>query len=86
MLAPAGRNEPADVIRLDWNLSQPAVDQDRESDGARAAEVGYGVERRTHGPPGIEDVVDDDDDAVVEILTDIGFGDLPRDVIVAATK
>ena len=56
----------ADVVGADRQLAVAAVDEDREPHGARAAEVGEGVERGADGAPGVEDVVDEDDHLVVD--------------------
>ncbi len=52
------------------------VDEDGELHRAGAAEVAEGVERGADGAAGEEDVVDEDDEAAVEVVTgDLGAAD-----------
>ena len=56
--AARGRDVLADEVGADRQLAVAAVDQHRELDRARAAEVHERVERRAHGAAGEEHVVD----------------------------
>src|SRR5436309_11206856 len=69
----------ADDVRLDGELASPPVDQHAEGDALGPSEVGELVERRAHGPPGVEHVVHDDHVLAAQVtgnprLADDGFG------------
>src|SRR5665213_2799072 len=61
VLAATRRDQLSDVIGLDRQLTQAAVDQDGQPNDPRAAEVGDGIECRAHGAPREENVIDDHD-------------------------
>ena len=65
-LALRGRDLLAHEVGLDRQLAVAAVDQHGELHDARPAEVDQLVERRAHGAAGVEDVVAEDDPAVVD--------------------
>src|SRR2546427_596696 len=77
-LAARGRQVLADVVRPDRQLAVPAVDQARELDGGRPAEVDDGVERRADRPAGEEDVVHEDHRLVLDRERDVGPADHRR--------
>src|SRR5947209_4274351 len=54
------------VVGTDRHLAVAAVQQDRELDRPRAAEVHQRVHRRARRTPVVDDVVDEDDDLVVD--------------------
>src|SRR5580658_2334034 len=83
VLAPAGRDRLPDVVGLNRQLAQAAVDQDGEPNRARPAEVGHRVERGPHGSAGVEDVVDQDDRLAGDRAADLRLGQLAGDVVVA---
>ena len=56
----------ADVVGTQRQFTMAAVDQDRQLHRSGPAEVAQGVEGRPDGAPGIEHVVDEDDDGVVD--------------------
>ena len=60
------------MVRADGQFPVAAVDQHREADDARAAEVDDRVEGGADGPAGVQDVVDQHHDFVV----DAGAGQL----------
>lgn len=63
----------ADVVGADRKFAVAAVDEDRELDGARAADVAEGVEGGADGAAGEEHVVDEDDEAAVDAVAgDVG--------------
>src|SRR5258706_666433 len=59
-------------IRLNGQLAMAAVDEHGELDGLGAAEVDELVEGGAHGAAGVEDVVAEHDDAVVERARQVG--------------
>ena len=61
-----GRDVLADVVGPDGQLAVAAIDEDREPDGLRPAEVDEGVHRGPDGPARVQDVVDEDDRATVD--------------------
>src|SRR5882672_7550393 len=61
------RKRGADVLRGDRQLPLAAIDKGRKLDLPRAPVVEQLVHRRTHRPPGVEHVVDDDDVTVVDV-------------------
>ena len=61
-----GREVLADVVGADRQLPMAAVDEHRELDGPRPAEVGQRVERGPNGPAGEQHVVDEDDGLAVD--------------------
>ncbi|GAB3690627.1 hypothetical protein GCM10028793_08180 [Nocardiopsis oceani] len=65
-LAQRGGQVLAHVVGTDREFAVAPVDEDGELDRARAPEVAEGVEGGANGAAGEEDVVDEDDDAVVE--------------------
>jgi len=68
----------ADVVRANRQLPVPPVDEDGQLDGARAADVAEGVQRRPDGTAGVEDVVDQDHDLVVDARgRDLGMAQCP---------
>ncbi|CAM5486723.1 hypothetical protein STANM309S_04807 [Streptomyces tanashiensis] len=73
----ATREVLADVVGADRKFVVAAVDEDRELDGARVADVAEGVEGGArHGASGEEHVVDEDDEAAVDAVTgDLGAAD-----------
>src|SRR5690606_227475 len=71
-LAPRRRHVLPDVVRLDRQLAMSPIDQHGELDRARTAEVDERVERRPDRPAGVEHVVDEQDDAVVDVERDVG--------------
>src|SRR5919109_2661783 len=58
-LAAGGRQVLADVVGTDRKLAMAAVGEAGELHPSRAAVVEKGVDRRTNGPAGVEDVVDE---------------------------
>ena len=68
----AGRQVLADEVGPDRQLAVAAVDQGREPNGARAAVIGQRVERGAHRAPGVEDVVDEHDDAAADLGLEVG--------------
>ena len=66
-----GRDALADVVGLDRELAVAAVDEDREADRARPAEVDDAVERGADGAAGVEDVVAEDDRPSVQVEVDL---------------
>ena len=56
----------ADVVGADRQLAVAAVDEDREPHGAGPAELGERVEGGADRATGVEHVVDEDDDLVVD--------------------
>ncbi len=54
----------AGIVRADRQLPVPAVDKDGELDAARAAAGKDGLDRGARRAPGIDDVVDEDDDLI----------------------
>src|SRR5690349_13515426 len=71
-LAPRRRQVLPHVVRFDWKLAMPAVHQHHQLDRTRAAEIDQGVECRSNGPAGIEHIVDQQDDPVVDRERDVG--------------
>ena len=71
---PGCHREPDDV-GLDRQLPSAPIDQHREQDPPRPAEVGQLVERGAHGPAGVEHVVHDDDGLALEIVGKTGLAD-----------
>ena len=67
-----GRQVLADVVGADRQLAVAAVDEHRELDAGRAAEVEERVDRRAHRAPGVEHVVDDHDRAAVDREVELG--------------
>src|SRR5258708_19180839 len=65
-LCVGGRNILSDVVRPDRQLAVTAVDEDRQLDGLRAAEVHHPVHRRARRPAVMDHVVDEDDDLAVD--------------------
>ena len=61
-----GRQVLADEVGADRQLAVAAVDQDREPDRPRAADVVERVERGADGAAGEQHVVDEDDDLAVD--------------------
>ena len=60
-------------------LAVTPIDQHGQPHGARAPEVGEGIERGADGPTGIEDVVHQDDDLAVDPRGwDVGAHRCPR--------
>ena len=66
LLAARGRHVLADEVGPDRQLAVAAVDEDGELDRAGPAEVAQRVERRAHRAAGVEDVVDEHDEPVVD--------------------
>src|ERR1051325_3272795 len=71
-LVRVGRHGLADDVGVDGELAVAAVDQHGQHDLARAAEVDQGVGRGAHGAAGVEDVVDQHHDLVVDRLGELG--------------
>ena len=71
-LLAARRDVLADVVGPDRQLAMAAVDEDRQADRARTAEVDERVHRRADRPAGVQDVVDEDDRRVVEVERQVG--------------
>src|SRR3954466_2418013 len=71
-LVALGRHFKPHDVGLDGELAVPAIDQDRESDARGPAQVADRVHRRADGPPGEEDVVDQDDLHAVDLERDLG--------------
>src|SRR5579863_6215309 len=67
----AGRNEAADVIGLDGQLAQAAVNEHAEPDRRRPAKIGDRIERRPNRPASVENVVADDDEAPRYVQRDL---------------
>src|SRR5581483_4778587 len=65
-LALRGRQVLAHIVGPDRELAMAAVDQDRELDGPRAAEVVKGVERSADRSARVQHVVDQDDGLAVD--------------------
>jgi hypothetical protein len=65
-LGVAGRQVLADVVGPDRQLAVAAVDEHGQSHRARTAQIGERVEGCADGAPGVEHVVDEDDDLVVD--------------------
>src|ERR1700678_3417012 len=83
MLAAARRANFSEVVGLDREFAQAAIDQHGQTNRTRPPEVGHGIERRAHRPSGIEDVVDDHDRFAGNLAANLRFGQLARDVVVA---
>jgi hypothetical protein len=66
LLRARGRHVLADEVRADGQLAVAAVDQHRELDPGRAAEVAEGVQGGPDGPAGVQDVVYQDDGASLD--------------------
>src|SRR6187402_2175122 len=66
LLAVAGGEVLADVVGPDRQLAVTPVDEYGQPHGARTTEVGQGVEGGPDGAPGVEHVVDEHDDLVVD--------------------
>ena len=63
----AGRQVLADEVGADRQFAMAAIDERREPHRARPAVVGQCVEGGAHRPPGVEHVVDEDDDPPADI-------------------
>src|SRR4029450_1062591 len=72
------REVVADVLRADRQLAVSAIDQARELDRGRPAEVDDRVERRANRPAGEEDVVHEDHGLVLDRERDVGPADHRR--------
>ena len=66
----------AHVVGADGQLAVAPVDQHRELDAARPAEVEERVDGRADGAPGVEHVVDEHDGGVVEAERQLGAAHL----------
>src|SRR5687767_14622551 len=66
-LAGRGRQVLTYEVRPDRQLPVPPVDQDGEADRLRPAQIEQGIKSGPDGPARIEDVIDDDHDASIEI-------------------
>jgi hypothetical protein len=62
----------AHKICPDRKLPVPAIDQDRQLNGPRAAEVHDSVERRANGPAGKEDIIDQKNGTTGDFPGDFG--------------
>ena len=69
------RHIAADIIGADRQFPVAAVDQYGQLHAARPAQIDQGVHRRTNGPAGIEDIIDQHDPFVIERERDIGSAD-----------
>ena len=72
VLVPLGGQVLADVVGPDRQLPVPPVDQHGQLHRPGAAEVDDGVHGRPDRPPGEEDVVAEDDDAVLHVARQLG--------------
>src|SRR6266550_4225621 len=72
LLAAGGGEVLGHVVRWDWQLAVAPVDEQRELDPLRPAEVDQRVHRGTHGPAGEEHVVDEEDAPPVDGERDVG--------------
>ena len=89
VLTARGGHVLADVVGAQRQLAVAAVDEHGELHGAGPADVAQRVQGRADGPTGIEDVVDEDDQSVVDAaLGDRGVLQRPRrlDVEVVAVE
>jgi hypothetical protein len=77
-----GRYVLADVVRTNWQLAVPAVDEADKLDGARPTEVDQRIESRADGAAGVQDVVDQDDRLVRNVDRDRGRAERPRRALV----
>src|SRR3954470_14446288 len=66
LLGARGGHVLADVVGADRQLPVASVDQDRELHRPRPAEVAQRVQRRADRAPGVQDVVDEDDEPAVD--------------------
>src|SRR5690606_15845806 len=71
LLAGRRRDRPPDEVGADGELAEAAVDEGEEADGGGPAEVHHGVERGARGAPGVDDVVDEDEAAGVDVERDV---------------
>jgi len=71
-LRPGRRDVPAHEVGADGKFPVTAVDEDRQLDVPRAAEVDQSVHRRPYRSARIEDVVDQDHPLVVDGERDLG--------------
>ena len=62
----------ADVVGPDRDLAVAAIDEDRQADGLRPAEVDEGIHRRPDRPARVQDVVDEDDGRAVQVERQVG--------------
>ena len=63
---PGGGQVLADVVGADGELAVPAVDEHGQLHHARPPLVAQGVERGAHGPAGVQHVVDEHHERVVD--------------------
>src|SRR5438477_3583052 len=63
-----GRHGLADDVRVNRQLAMSAIDEHGEHHFARTSEVDQRIERGAHGAAGVENVVDEHDDLVVDRL------------------
>src|SRR2546428_5268338 len=66
-----GGNRFPDDIGVDGQLAMPAIDQHRQHDRARTPEIDQRVERRANRAAGIENIVDQHHDFVVDRLGEL---------------
>lgn len=68
------------MVRSNRQLPVASIDQDRESNRSGPSEVVEGVERRSDGSAGVEDVIDEHDDPVSDVVRQGGFGEFSHGV------
>src|ERR1035437_8845479 len=83
VLAAARRDDLTDVVALDRQFAQTAVDQHGEPNRARPAEIGDRVERGAHRAPSVENVVDEHDGPPGDGAANLRLRQLACDGVVA---